>query len=76
MGVSSLPKTVTRQRRDSDLNTGLLPLSPGDQHANHSATVPPQLGVTLEKKSLALTTTTILPCGFQSWTVVKSQTLK
>jgi len=28
MGVSSLPKTVTRQRRDCDLNPGLLHLSP------------------------------------------------
>ena len=28
MGVSSLPKTVTRQRLDSDLNPGLLRLSP------------------------------------------------
>jgi len=28
MGVSSLPKTVTRQRRDCDLNPGLLLLSP------------------------------------------------
>jgi len=28
MGVSSLPKTVTRQRRNCDLNPGLLRLSP------------------------------------------------
>ena len=28
MGVSSLPKTVTRQRRGRDLNPGLLRLSP------------------------------------------------
>ena len=28
MGVSSLPKTVTRQHRDCDLNPGLLRLSP------------------------------------------------
>ena len=28
MGVNSLPKTVTRQRRDCDLNPGLLRLSP------------------------------------------------
>jgi len=28
MGVSSLPKTVTRQRRDCDLKPGLLRLSP------------------------------------------------
>ena len=28
MGVNSLPKTVTLQRRDCDLNPGLLRLSP------------------------------------------------
>jgi len=28
MGVNSLPKTVTRQRHDCDLNPGLLRLSP------------------------------------------------
>jgi len=28
MGVNSLPKTVTRQRRGCDLNPGLLRLSP------------------------------------------------
>ena len=28
MGVNSLPKTVTRQRRDCDLNPDLLRLSP------------------------------------------------
>jgi len=28
LGVSSLPKTVTRQRRDCDLNPGLLRMSP------------------------------------------------
>jgi len=28
MGVNSLPKTVTRQRRGSDLNPDLLRLSP------------------------------------------------
>jgi len=39
MGVSSLPKTVTRQRRDCDLNPGLLRLSPA---ANHSASEPPE----------------------------------
>ena len=38
MGASSLPKTVTRQRRDSDLNSGLLRLSPA---CYHSATKPP-----------------------------------
>ena len=31
MGVNSLPKTVTRQRRDCDLNLGLLRLSPARQ---------------------------------------------
>ena len=31
MGVNSLPKTVTRQRRDCDLNSGLLRLSPARQ---------------------------------------------
>jgi len=40
MGVSSLPKTVTRQRRDCDLNPD--PSAPESiQHANHSATEPP-----------------------------------
>jgi len=38
MGVNSLPKTVTRQRRDCDLNP-----DPSVQHANHSATEPVQL---------------------------------
>ena len=28
MGVNSLPKTVTRQRRGCDLNPGLLRMSP------------------------------------------------
>ena len=37
MGVNSLPKTVTRQRRDCNLNTGLVRLS---QQANRSATEP------------------------------------
>jgi len=32
MGVNSLPKTVTRQRRDCDLNPGLLRLSPTRYH--------------------------------------------
>jgi len=40
MGVNSLPKTVTRQRRGCDLN--LDPSAPEYQHANHSATEPPQ----------------------------------
>ena len=40
MGVNSLPKTVTRQRRDCDLNPD--PSVPAwVQHANHSATEPP-----------------------------------
>jgi len=34
MGVNSLPKTVTRQRRGCDLNQG-------PNHANHSATDEP-----------------------------------
>ena len=38
MGVNSLPKTVTRQRLDCDLNTG--PFCARVQHANHSATEP------------------------------------
>ena len=42
MGVNSLPKTVTRQRRDCDLNPGFLRLSPA--RANHSATEPPHRG--------------------------------
>ena len=33
MGVNSLPKTVTRQRRDCDLNRGLLRLSPARYRA-------------------------------------------
>ena len=37
--MSSLPKTVTRQRRDCDLNPG--PSAPESQHANQSATEPP-----------------------------------
>ena len=37
MGVNSLPKTVTRQRRGCDLNPG--PTAPAVLlHANHSAT--------------------------------------
>ena len=39
MGVNSLPKTVTRRRRDCDLNPG--PFCDWVQHANHSATEPP-----------------------------------
>ena len=38
MGVNSLPKTVTRQRRDCDLNPG--PSAPVTT-LNHSATEPP-----------------------------------
>jgi len=39
MGVNSLPKTVTRQRRGCDLNP-----DPSVQHANHSATEPASMG--------------------------------
>jgi len=40
MGVNSLPKTVTRQRHDCDLNP--RPTAPESmQHSNHSATEPP-----------------------------------
>ena len=35
MGLNSLPKTVTRQRRDCDLNPGTS--APESTHANHSA---------------------------------------
>jgi len=44
MGVNSLPKTVTRQRRGCDLNPSFCARV---QHANHSATEPPEwwLGV-------------------------------
>jgi len=38
MGVSSLPKTVTRQRRDCDLNPGLLRLSPARYPLGYRAT--------------------------------------
>ena len=34
MGVNSLPKTVTRQRRDCDMNPGLLRLSPSSTLTN------------------------------------------
>jgi len=37
MGVNSLPKTVTRQRRDCDLNLG--PSAPESSTLNHSAAV-------------------------------------
>jgi len=40
MGVKSLPKTVSRQCRDCDLNPG--PFCAWVQHANHSATEPPR----------------------------------
>ena len=43
MGVNSLPKTVTRQRRDSELNPG--PSVP----ANHSATEPPIMDIPTTK---------------------------
>ena len=39
MGVNSLPKTVTRQRRDCDLNTG--PSAPESSMLTHSSTEPP-----------------------------------
>ena len=39
MGVNSLPKTVTRQRRDGDLNPGLLRLSPARYPLGHRATL-------------------------------------
>ena len=39
IGVNSLPKTVTRQRRDCDLNP--WPFCAWVQHSNHSATEPP-----------------------------------
>jgi len=38
MGVSSLPKTVIRQRRGCDLNPGLLRLSPARQPLGYRAT--------------------------------------
>ena len=41
MGVNSLPKTVTRQRRDCDLNPGPSVPERRVQHANDSATEPP-----------------------------------
>jgi len=41
MGVNSLPKTVTRQRRDCDLNPA--PFCAWVQHANQSATEPSHL---------------------------------
>ena len=38
MGVNSLPKTVTRQRRDCDLNPALLRLNPARQPLGYRAT--------------------------------------
>ena len=38
MGVSSLPKTVTRQHRGCDLNPGLLRLSTARQPLGYRAT--------------------------------------
>jgi len=38
MGVSSLPKTVTRQHRSCDLNPGLLRLSTARQPLGYQAT--------------------------------------
>jgi len=46
MGVNSLPKTVTRQRRDCDLNSG--PSVPEFSTLNHSATEPPLLMQSIE----------------------------
>ena len=37
MGVNSLPKTVTRQRRGCDLNPGLLRLSPAREPLGYRA---------------------------------------
>jgi len=48
MGVNNLRKTVTRQRRNCDLNPG--PSAP--EHANHSATEPPGLGLRAHCKLL------------------------
>jgi len=48
MGVNNLRKTVTRQRRDCDLNPG--PSAP--EHANHSATEPPGSGLRAHCKLL------------------------
>jgi len=38
MGVNSLPKTVTRQRRGCDMNQALLRLSPARQPLRYRAT--------------------------------------
>ena len=38
MDVNSLPKTVTRQRRDCDLNAGLLRLRPARYPLGYRAT--------------------------------------
>ena len=38
MGVNSLPKTATRQRRDCDLNPALLRLSPARKTLGYRAT--------------------------------------
>jgi len=40
MGVNSLPKTVTRQSRDCNLNPGPSAPESSIQHANHSVTKP------------------------------------
>jgi len=37
MGVNSLHKTITRQRRGCDMNPG--PSAPESQHANHSLSI-------------------------------------
>jgi len=39
LGMNTLPKTVTQQRRDCDLNPG--PSTPESKQANHLATEPP-----------------------------------
>jgi len=41
MGVNSLPETVTRQRRNCDLNPGLLRLSPARKPLGYRATLSP-----------------------------------
>ena len=48
MGVNSLPKTVTRQRRDCDLNPG------HSVHANHSATEPPNSTDSIGRKLIEM----------------------
>ena len=52
MGVSSLPKTVTRQRRGCNLNPGLLRLSPARQ-----PTTEPPVGLARRVRSMLLAVT-------------------